>query len=1148
MAGDNTTMASAVSASSLPQDGIAVVTLQNAGLGSLAAGVTTLGQTFAAGELPPGAALVASIGTALVPVQVDVKTTWPDGSAKMVVLTVERPSLAAGSELDMVLMRGTAAIAPALDLSAQLAGREFTVTMTPANGPPVQVDVIDLLRDALADGSASFWQQGPLATQARVELLIPGGSQRMVFDVTVYKGGGFEVDAQFNNDRAMEAAGGRVAYDILVTMDGKEVTREFVDQGQYQNWHREFSSNARDGGQGLGDPQSGWLNIVQDVERLKSIGVVPDFDTTLTVPESLFNTWVTTMAGDSWGQPLSNYGLTTYMAQTGGRPEIGFTTQANAAWLISGDARAAAYALGQAEASSVIPWNHYDAKNGTWLNTENFPGVWIDWGAPKGRPGDPTSSGLTQFRDTLSGWTPDLAHQGQLSYVPYVMTGERWMLDNIMAMAAWDILSIYWPNRGASNELVVVGGQTRASAWALRAIEDAAWAAPDGSAEQAYFRSAADANWKYLVSKLPEWTAQQGEAYGWIPNNDHSKAIPPWQQDFFASTTIAAASRGNADALTVLEWQKNFIIGRFQQAENGFLPNDGVAYGLVVRDASGQVYDTWAEIGAATVAAGASNGLKWGGYLSAALGNLAGIYLLTGDAEALDTYLALIASAPSGVSATDLAREASFAIAIPGYYSPGGGDSGSGSTTLRILGATVVGDVIDLGDGHDTLLLAQGDNRLTIRNVEALQSRDGNDRITVETSLSQGYIDLGGGADRLRLSGLGSNSITLKGVETLTGGAGDDTAVYAAPVDARIDLGGGNDKLVLSSSGANRVRVSNVETITGGTSTDVIILVAPTAGTLLTTSGAPEVPGPMRLLIGDVERIRGTDRDESVTITAPTRSTMLEMGGGTDEITLTSAGSNTITIVDVERVRGGSADDAVRVKSLGGSLSIDLGAGKDTVTLGTAAASGPVTATLVGVETVIGGAAAETVILITSGAAPSVADLGDGADRLFLIAASNTVTVTNTELVLGGNGTDRITVTGNVGSDVSSGAGNDTVTGGAGADTLSGGVGVDLLTGGAGADRFVFFSAAESPLAAPDVITDFAPGIDDVFFSKSLLKGSFAYRGDAAFTVTGNTQARFVEASELLQVDLDGNGVAELAMQLKGVALGALSAGDFGWQ
>lgn len=95
-------------------------TLQNAGAQSLGAGVATLGQSFAQGEVPSGAGLTATINGAAVAVQMDVKTTYPDGSVKMAVLSVDRPTLLSGQSVDVLLTKAAApATTPAINLARQ---------------------------------------------------------------------------------------------------------------------------------------------------------------------------------------------------------------------------------------------------------------------------------------------------------------------------------------------------------------------------------------------------------------------------------------------------------------------------------------------------------------------------------------------------------------------------------------------------------------------------------------------------------------------------------------------------------------------------------------------------------------------------------------------------------------------------------------------------------------------------------------------------------------------------------------------------------------------------------------------------------------------------------------------------------------------
>ena len=185
----------------------------------------------------------------------------------------------------------------------------------------------------------------------------------------------------------------------------------------------------------------------------------------------------------------------------------------------------------------------------------------------------------------------------------------------------------------------------RQQAWSLRVIDEAAWANPTGSVEQTTFAQLANNNWSWLVSQIPTWTQQQGQAYGYVPG-EYRDGMAPWQQDHFASVTIQAAQMGNADALTFLNWQANFLVGRFLNSANGFNPHDGVAYSLNIEDSTGTNYKTWAQIEQATVAAGNSNGSGWanGDYAELAAQTLAGIITLTGSAAATQAYNWLMSS------------------------------------------------------------------------------------------------------------------------------------------------------------------------------------------------------------------------------------------------------------------------------------------------------------------------------------------------------------------------------------------------------------------------------------------------------------------------------------------------------------------------
>ena len=162
---------------------------------------------------------------------------------------------------------------------------------------------------------------------------------------------------------------------------------------------------------------------------------------------------------------------------------------------------------------------------------------------------------------------------------------------------------------------------------------------------------------------------------------------------------------------------------------------------------------------------------------------------------------------------------------------------------------------------------------------------------------------------------------------------------------------------------------------------------------------------------------------------------------------------------------------------------------------------------------------------------------GKGDDRLFGHGGADQLAAgTGNDLLEGGTGDDLL----------AGGLGDDILRGDAGDDSLSGDGGKDLLTGGGGADRFIFAAASESSVSAPDQITDFNPHRDQLVF-KGLLHGSFDYLAHEDFSASGNTQARLDTDAHRLEVDIDGNGLADMAIMLLGGASARLDANAFSW-
>jgi Ca2+-binding RTX toxin-like protein len=285
----------------------------------------------------------------------------------------------------------------------------------------------------------------------------------------------------------------------------------------------------------------------------------------------------------------------------------------------------------------------------------------------------------------------------------------------------------------------------------------------------------------------------------------------------------------------------------------------------------------------------------------------------------------------------------------------------------------------------------------------------------------------------------------------------------------------------------------------------------------------------------------GTAANDLLTLAEAVSGATVDLGAGTDRLVLSSAGPNSLAVANVERITGGGAADSVTLATAAKGALVDLGAGADRLQLATGVAN---SLSVGNVEAILGGSATDAITFTTTIIGGTI-DLGGGVDRVKLSSlGANSVTVASVESVTGGSMADRIAVSAGAAT-LDGMGGNDTLIGGAGADRLTGGTGVDVMTGGGGADRFVF-RTGHSPVSTPDRITDFQAGVDDLVFL-GMLRGSFEWRGASAFTAGGHSEARMASGTTLLLVDADGNGAADLAVNLAGGTLAGFGAADFLW-
>jgi hypothetical protein len=121
--------------------------------------------------------------------------------------------------------------------------------------------------------------------------------------------------------------------------------------------------------------------------------------------------------------------------------------------------------------------------------------------------------------------------------------------------------------------------------------------------------------------------------------------------------------------------------------------------------------------------------------------------------------------------------------------------------------------------------------------------------------------------------------------------------------------------------------------------------------------------------------------------------------------------------------------------------------------------------------------------------------------------------------------------------------GNDSFTGGLKIDRFQGDEGRDMMRGGGRADQFIYTLLGDSTVAqgGRDLIVDFGKGADRIdlealdAIQSTVDDDSFSFVGKNAFSAEeGELRYFFLGKKTLIQGDVDGDGTADFAIELKG--------------
>ena len=567
-----------------PQGGrvITTVTLDPATTGTVP---ITFGQVFAPGDVLADEILTLQTvgGDTAYSTQADIRAYHDDGSIRHAVLTALVP-VTAGQNTTLEIAAGSGT--PPTDSVAlsELLDSGFSTTLS------VVIDGVTWTADAateLAGQPEERWLSGPLMTEWLVDspLRDAAGNAhphlQARFAVRAYRPTRFiRVSVVLENNWAYEPNPSNITYDLDVSVCGRSAySRTAMVHYHHARWRKVFWCSTEPG-----------VEIKHNVAYLLDSGAIANYDRTLVIPETTLvemeNNWANIDT-----EPMSIGLAQAYMRGAGGRPDIGPTPRWLVRWLLSQDKRARIPAFGTADLAGSWPIHYRDKNTDLPVSLADYPRMTL-----LGRRGDTFNPDTGEYEafpdcggDCTTPYTADDAHQPDFVYLPYIVTGDHYYLEELLFWANFNMFQSTPAYRGYEQGLFK-WAQTRGQAWSMRTLGEAAYIVPDNHPMRAYFLSRLDFNLDWYINEYVAPTAPGHNPLGVITNGyalsyNSGRGIAPWQDDFFTWAIGHLQQLGFSKAGNLMVWKSGFPIGRM--IDPGFCWIFGSEYSLNIRDADG---------------------------------------------------------------------------------------------------------------------------------------------------------------------------------------------------------------------------------------------------------------------------------------------------------------------------------------------------------------------------------------------------------------------------------------------------------------------------------------------------------------------------------------------------------------------------------
>jgi hypothetical protein len=365
-------------------------------------------------------------------------------------------------------------------------------------------------------------------------------------------------------------------YDAKITLNGKTV---FEKPGMIQDcqtrWRKVFWWDV---------PADTYVR--QNLAYLKKTRVIPNYGTP---SESLKDTVGRLYASfeKSDHGPMDAGIITAHMPTTGGRGDIAPLPSWAVLYLLTMDKRAYDVTLRAGDLAGSFGSHYRNEKTGAPSTAEEFPNLSTHSNFV-GRPGNVQVPITGGHKSKL---VPQRAHEPSLAFVPYLVTGDRYYLEELQFWSQWNIWGTAPAYRHFKDGLVS-WDEVRGQAWSFRTLAQAAYITPDSDTlKKPLLRELAAniKNYDHEFTNNPNATI----LHAVLKPSHAAYQYSSWMDDYLTWAVGYAVDLGFDSARPFAKWKAVYPVQRMINPQYCWIM--ATPYRLIGQYPDGRLVTSWAD-------------------------------------------------------------------------------------------------------------------------------------------------------------------------------------------------------------------------------------------------------------------------------------------------------------------------------------------------------------------------------------------------------------------------------------------------------------------------------------------------------------------------------------------------------------------------